>query len=268
MIDCNKFKKDFVAFLYGELQDSDKELLKSHIDTCPNCRRELEELKEIRKGADVLHADIEEAMASVDWESLPSQITEKVFEKEVGAPREFWLEKAARLLFQPRLRPVYAALLVGIVIGTLVTLMVFRTPVSIETKAGEFFAPKDFLEKVELEMARRETMDYLDKSQYLILDFIQAPSEESAEFWQGEFTSKRARDLLAKKKYINPQLDKFQMAKAKAICDQIELLFYELAQISVELSAEEIKKIQKMIEDKQILLKISILKKELEQSEV
>ena len=268
MIDCKKFKKDFVAFLYGELKKSERELLKVHLDTCPNCKRELEELKEVRKGADVFQEDIERAMASVDWETLPLQITENVFKEEVHAPRESWVEKVSSLLFQPRLRPVYAALLIGIVLGSLVTLMVFRTPIFIETKAGEFFAPPDFLEKVELEMARRETLDYLDKSQYLILDFIQTPSEKSAELWQSEFTSQRARDLLAKKKYINPQLDKFQMAKAKAICDQIEFLFYELAQISVELSAEEIRKIQKMIKERQILLKISILKKELELSEV
>jgi len=268
MIDCKKFKKDFVAFLYGELKKSERELLKVHLDACPNCKRELEELKEIRKGAYVFQADIEKAVASVDWETLPMQITENVFKEEARVPRGSWLKKFSSFLFQPRLRPVYAGLLIGIVLGSLVTLMVLRTPVSIETKAEEFFAPLDFLEKVELEMARRDTLDYLDKSQYLILDFIQTPSEKSAELWQSEFTSQRARDLLAKKKYINPQLDKFQMAKAKAICDQIEFLFYELAQISVELSAEEIRKIQKMIKERQILLKISILKKELELSEV
>jgi len=58
------------------------------------------------------------------------------------------------------------------------------------------------------------------------------------------------------------------MAKAKAICDQIEYLFYELMQISAELSEEEVSKIQNMIEEKKLLLKIKLLKKELEQSEV
>jgi hypothetical protein len=100
------------------------------------------------------------------------------------------------------------------------------------------------------------------------LDFIQSPSEKSAEFWQSEFASQKARGLLAKKKYISPQLDKFKMAKAKAICDQIEYLFYELVQISAQLSEEEVSKIQNMIEEKRLLLKIRLLKKELEQSEV
>ncbi|GAG06571.1 unnamed protein product, partial [marine sediment metagenome] len=109
MIDCKKFKKDFVAFLYGELKESERELLKAHLNVCPNCERELEELKEVRKGADVFQADIERAVASVDWEILPLQITENVFKEEARVPRESWLEKVSRLLFQPRLRPVYAA---------------------------------------------------------------------------------------------------------------------------------------------------------------
>jgi hypothetical protein len=58
------------------------------------------------------------------------------------------------------------------------------------------------------------------------------------------------------------------MLKAKMICDQIELLFYELSQISAKLSTEEIEKIQKFIGERQILLKIDLLKKELGKSEV
>lgn len=268
MRDCKRFKNDLVAFLYGELKEDKRKLLKGHFDTCSLCTSELERLEKVIKGADSLHEDIEEVMASVNWEALPAQITETVFEKEVYPHRESWTVKVSRLLLQPKLRPVYAGILVGLILGSLVTLMVFRTPLPTEIRAGEFYAPQDFLEKVELEMARRETLDFLDKSQYLLLDFIQSPAEKPAEIWQSEFTSRRARDLLTKKKYINPQFEKFQMAKAKAICDQIELLFYELSQISVGLSIEELKKIQEMIKEKQLLLKIKLLKEELKLKEI
>jgi hypothetical protein len=58
------------------------------------------------------------------------------------------------------------------------------------------------------------------------------------------------------------------MAKAKVICDQIELLFLELSQISDDLTGVEMKRIQSMIEDRRLLLKISLVEKELEESEV
>ncbi len=268
MIDCKKIKKDLVAFLYEELREDEKELMKAHLDACPDCRKELQHMKEVIKGADSLQEDIQKAMASVDWEELPSRITEAVFAKEAPLAREPWLAGISRFFFQPKLKPVYAALLIGVLLGSFITFIVFRAPLPREVEAGNFLVSQDFLENVELEMARRETLNYLEESQYLLLDFIQSPSEKSAEFWQSEFVSQKARGILAKKKYISPHLDKFKMAKAKAICDQIEYLFYELTQISTQLSEEEVSKIQNMIEEKKLLLKIKLLKKELEQSEV
>lgn len=257
-----------MAFLSGELRENERNLLQAHLDECPACQDELKELNAFLATADVLKEDIREAVESVDWETLPSRITDSVFRKEVPLRWESRLTRTSRFFFQPRLRPVYAALFLGIILGAVLTFVLFRPPQPAEVVTADYFVPQEFMQKVELEMARRETLDYLEKSEFLLLDFIQTPAEKSAELWQGEFVSLKARDLLAKKKYINPQLDNFQMAKAKAICDQIELLFYELSQISVQLSAAEIHKIQRMIEDRQILLKISLVKKELERTGV
>lgn len=268
MSECKKFKKDYVAFLSQELDEEKKKLLQSHLECCPGCKREMAQLQKFMKGAESLKMDIEQAMEAVDWDKLPRKITENVFKQEVSALKESWLERLSRFLFQPRLRPVYAGLLLGVLLGSLATYFILRAPQLKEARATKISVPLNFLESMELETARRETLDYLERSQYLLLDFVQSPSEKSAEFWQTEFASQKARDLLAKKKYIDPQLDKYQMAKAKIICDQIELLFYELSQISVKLSAEEIEKIQKFIGEKQILLKIDLLKKELGKSEV
>ena len=74
----------------------------------------------------------------------------------------------------------------------------------------------------------------------------------------------RARDLLQKKKYLNAQLERFQMSKAKAICDQIEMLFLELSQIDEELPAAEMGRIRDYVEGRQLLLKINLVKKELQ----
>lgn len=268
MRECKKYEKDLVAFLCGELQEDERERFASHIEKCAHCNRELQNIKEIIESADSLKPDIEKAMASVDWEVLPSKIAETSFKEPPYSPRKGWLERFLGFLFQPKLRPVYAGILLGVLIGSLATFMIFRFPFPKARRGEEFFIPQDFLERVELEMARRETLDYLDKSQYLLLDFVQSSPERGREFWRNEFVSEKARDLLSKKKYINPQLNKFQMAKAKEICDQIGFLFYELTQISDQLRAEDLKRIQRLIEEKQLLLKIKLLKRELQESEV
>jgi DNA polymerase/3'-5' exonuclease PolX len=76
--------------------------------------------------------------------------------------------------------------------------------------------------------------------------------------------SERARDLLQKKKYLNGQLERFQMAKAKVICDQIEMLFRELMEISEEMPGAELERIRGLVKERQLLLKINLVKKELQ----
>jgi hypothetical protein len=262
---CKKHEKDMVAFLYGELGEEERECFLSHLDVCSHCQREFQELKEMSEKANTL--DIQGAMDSVDWDSLPSKITDAIWEKSAQTSREGWLARLLKGMFQPKLRPVYAGVLLGVLIGSLATFLVFQGPFMREGVETRFLISHDFLERVDMEMARRETLDYLERSQYLLLDFVQY-SPQKEELLEPELAFRKASDLLSKKKYINPQLTKFQMAKAKEICDQIELLFYELTQMSDQLTREDVVRIQRLIEENQLLLKIRLLKRELKESEV
>ena len=261
-------KKSLVAFLYGELDKNEKERLEAHLESCPDCGEELKRIQEVCRIADTRKGDIEESLASIDWSGLSVRIANSVFKKDDSRLRDSWKEKISRVLLNPRLRPVYAGLFIGIVLGSFATFLIFGPKNLRIAREGEIVVSQEVLEKVELEMARRQAVDYLAESQYLLLDFVQSPPEESAEFWKSDFAARRAKDLLSRKKYMNPQLDKFQMVKAKAICDQIELLFFELIHLSDQLSLEELKKIQNLIQERQVLLKIKLVKKELEKSEV
>ncbi len=268
MKDCKIHTKDLVAFLYGELDACTREQIEKHLQSCEQCNHELSGLERIVKEADTLRPDIAKAMASIEWETVPNRIAEFVFDDQQAADSRSRFRNFFNALLQPHLKPVYAALCVGLFLGSIVTFLVVRMPFSDRAPREGFFATSEFLDRVEVEMARRETLDYLEKSQYVLLDFVQASSERSTEVWRQSLSSQRAKDLLTKKKYINPQLEKFRMAKAKEICDQIELLFFELTQLSGQLSDEDLTKIQNIIEDKQLLLKIKLLRRELEESEV
>ncbi len=257
-----------MAFLSGELAGEEKANFISHLDTCSDCQKELQDTEGVIKGADSLQADIDQAMALVDWEELPAKITETVFQEEKVPARKNWLAGFLGWMSQPRLRPVFAGILVGILIGSLATILVFQSPWEKKSDEPGFMVSQDFLDKLDLEVARRETLDYLEKSQYLLLDFVRYSPEGETELWKDEFAVSQARDLLSKKMYINPQLRKLRMAKAKAICDQIEFLFYELTQVKDDLTKEDLERIQRLIEEKQLLLKINLLKKELRESEV
>jgi hypothetical protein len=268
MKDCKKTKRNLVAYLYDELDDTEKKHVKTHLESCQECKDELLQLKEIYELADSLKPEMNSAMASMDWENLPTQIADGVFVREPSRVREHRRDGLWPFLFQPRFRLAYAGLLLGIMVGTVVTLLIFRSSPLQIAETGRINAPQGFYDMMELEIARRETIDYLERSEYLLLDFVQSSPEKSVEFWQSEYASQRTMDLLSKKKYIDSQLHKIKLAKAKVICDQIELLFFELMQISDELSAEGLEKIQRLIQERQLLLKIKLVRKELQKSEV
>jgi hypothetical protein len=139
---------------------------------------------------------------------------------------------------------------------------VLKTPGVRADRDGGYHASGEFLDRAEMEMARRNTLDYLEKSQYMLLDVFESADEGPVV--PAAVRTERARDLLQKKKYLNAQLETFQMAKAKAICDQIETLFLELSQIDDELPAAELGRIRSYVEERQLLLKINLVKKELQ----
>jgi hypothetical protein len=268
MSECETYRKELAAYIYGELSDMDQRDLESHLDGCPECRRELNLIKRVLNGADTLNPDLDRALQEVDWQALPDRLADRILDPRSrppsgrkAGPRRFWL--------QPGMRPVYAALALGVVLGVVLGAWIFRSPQPAPLSAGGgWVVPPAALESMDIEIARRSTLDYLDRSQYLLLDLVQASPEGASVFWNSDLASRQAKELLSKKKYIDQHLDSFHMLKAKAICDQIELLFLELTQISRRLTAAEMAELQNLVQERRLMLKIKLVKKELQESEV
>ena len=267
MNSCRKTRKALLTSLGSGGDGRNEDAMNKHLDDCPDCRRTAKDVRTILAGAESVREDLREVMARIDWDALPERIADAAFAQAKTAPKTASAVSFWRALFQPPYLPVVATLFVGIVLGAVATLLVLKPPVGRQTAENTYFISRDLMDRAELQLAKRETLDYLDKSQYLILDFVQSGPGQ-VRFAAGDQASLRLQDMLAKKRYINQHLDKIQMAKAQEICNQIEILLLELSQISEELTAREEAKIKDFIEQKQILLRIKLLRKELQESEV
>jgi hypothetical protein len=214
------------------------------------------------KETEAVRAEIRAAADAVDWDALPGIIADRA---QAGAPKTGRVPWAARLwegLAPLRMRPVLAGLLGGLIIGAAAMYFVLKAPGGRPGADNAYYASGEFLDRAELEMARRNTLDYLERSQYMLLDVFESADEGPVV--PASLRTERARDLLQKKKYLNAQLERLQMAKAKALCDQIEALFLELSQMDDDLAAAELGKIRGYVEERQLLLKINLVKKELQ----
>jgi hypothetical protein len=257
--------RELMDFIAGESGAEDREDLMSHLKNCPSCRVEESRLRKMLAATSAEREEARRVMETVDWEALAQRIADAAERRTVPA--------RARTEIRPGFfgwlrRPALAYLLVGLVLGGLGMFVVLRSGLMSPSPRMGYMASQDFLDKAELELARRATLTYLERSQYLLLDFAQAPPDQAAAVWQRDFASAQAADLLARKKYLDPQLGKVPMAKARAICDQIEVLFLELSQMSGQLDGAEWREIQERVEQSQLLLKINLVKKELESREI
>lgn len=225
-------------------------------------RAESDAVERLLRETEAVRSEIREAAATVDWEALPGLIADRAMAAggerrrvEAAQGRGAWLSAL-------RLRPVLAGLAAGLVVGAAAMYFALRAPGDRAGLDEAYYASGEFLDRAELEMARRNAVDYLEKSQYVLLDVFE--SSEQGPVVPAAVRQERARSLLQKKQYLNGQLERFQMAKAKAICDQIEMLFRELAQLDDDLPAAELGRIRDYVEERQLLLKINLVKKELQ----
>lgn len=221
----------------------------------PEVRAEAEAIERILGETDAVRAEIREAAASVNWDVLPAVIAGRALARNERAGRP-------TVLAVFRMKPALAGLLAGLVLGGAAMYLALRTSALRPARTGGYYASSEFLDRAELEMARRNAVDYLEKSQYMLHDVVESGGR--GQTVPASVRADRARDLLQRKKYLNAQLERFQMAKAKAICDQIEMLFLELSQLDTDLPAAELKRIQAVVAERQLFLKINLIKKELQ----
>jgi len=247
------------------MSERDREDIRRHLETCPACAEEVHTLEKLLESADSLGQEMKTALSGIDWDAQAEKIVTAVWDEK--ARPEIKTKRERGWLFAVRFRPVLAGLSLGILVGAAAMLVISKSGMLERPPVEAFFASGEFLSRVDQEIGRRETLDYLEKSQYVLLELAQTQTE-SGNCRLTEAAARETRELLSKKKYLNPQLEKARMANAKAICDQIELLFYELTQVSEDLTPVQCRGIQNMIEEKNMLLKIKLLKKELQESEV
>lgn len=257
---CPIRSEEGLAYLLGDLEEGRRTTVAEHLQACPDCRKEMAELRRVLEGADAVRDEIQEALRSVDWEALPGRVADYVYAHAEKPEKAAAVSRVRSWFLQAGLRPVAAGVALGLLVGALGMYLALRRPSSGPGGGQAFTASREFLDRAELEMARRETVDYLEKSQYVLWDVLGGTPDPA----RPGLGAARATELLSKKKYLNAQFERFQMAKAKAICDQIEVLFLELAQVSEELPEAELARIRALVQDRQLFLKINIVKKELQ----
>jgi len=248
-----------LAYFLQEIRGEKARKMEIHLRTCPVCQQELAILKAIITTGEEMKREIEMEMERVDWDELSRAIDRKVQEK-IGEVRSSGWQWSLLLRW-----PVVAGLVTGIILG-LITYHFVLGPKAEKLQASRTYQiPEAFLDRFDEELARREVLDYLEKSRLILLSMKQAAEEASPEAIS--LPRERIKDLLLRPKYFSSQLDSFRLAKARQILEEIDSLLLELALIEEKSTPEEALSLARLIDERRLLLKIQLLQQELEESE-
>ena len=229
---CKKYEEKIVLYLYGELNESDKAELESHVKECPACLEDLEYTKKVFKIVDA------------NKEIAPEANWEKCW-REIGAGTQVEPHKQKSFLFAPRWVYATAALLLVFVLGALI---------------GKywFFSPQESPLEPEVSQGSMNLAlnEYIDEIKPILIEYANYTSPE-----KGEETilidEKIVHSLLIQNLLLKDLIAKSDPSLIPFLED-LDIILKELSNIQKgdELTPSMIKE---LIHEREILFKIEIL---------
>jgi len=112
-------------------------------------------------------------------------------------------------------------------------------------------------------LAREGMISYLQQSQLLLTDLLNECAGEEMAPWQVQLYSRQAKELLLKKKYFQQSLPAGEWLRVRNVSERIDWLNYEILQLEEGRLCAQIDRLQRIMEEERLLLKIRMLERDL-----
>jgi predicted anti-sigma-YlaC factor YlaD len=250
---CRKIRPLLEWLAANELDDSRRQLAEAHLRACPACRRELNDWRSLLAAAAVPAAAAEAEIRAIDWDAVSGKILAGVEGQSV--PR-----RRPPAIFQ---FPFLAAAAVLIaVIGLGVFFWIHPSSAPLPARRDDRLSAAA-MARLQSGLARQEAVSYLQQSQLMLTDLLTDCANEEIAPWEIRLYSRQAKQLLLKKKYFQPYLSETAWAKVRSVSERIDWLNYEILQLDERQLCGQIGRLQKIMEDERLLLKIRLAEKDL-----
>jgi hypothetical protein len=236
-----------------ELEGDRRRQAEEHLRECPACRRELAAWRSLLEAAARPAAAAAAELHAVDWDAVTDAIMSGIGRRP--APR-----RRSAPAFSLVLMAAAAALIVVVGLGVF-----FRI------RAGSAADPRDgggrlsaaAVTNLRSGMAREEVISYLQQSQLMLTDLLNDCASAEAAPWEIRLYSRQAKELLLKKKYFQASLPALEWLKVRSVSERIDWLNYEILQLEGDRFCSQINRLQQIMENEKLLLKIRLLERDL-----
>ncbi len=236
-----------------ELEGARRQLAEEHVRACPECRRELADWRSLLAVSSGPDAETVAELQAIDWDGVTAKIMAGIDARPAPGRR------AAPVLS-------FAFLAAAAVLLVIVGLGVFFW-----TRTGSMSIPFDgngrlsasAATRLQSGLAREEVISYLQQSQLMLTDLLSDCTSDEVAPWQVRLYSQKAKELLLKKKYFQQSLPAVEWLKVKNVSERIDWLNYEILQLEDRQLCGQISRLQRIMENENLLLKIRLLERDL-----
>lgn len=249
---CREFLPLLEWLAADELDDDRRRPVEAHVAGCPACRRELAAWRSLLAAAAMPAAGMEAEMQAIDWRAVTARAV-------AGSEKRRAPRPAARP-FSIAL-PAAAALLAAVVGLGLFFLARPRAVVPPGRDGGRLSAAA--ATRLQSGLAREEVVSYLQQSQLMFTDLLKDCASEEVAPWEIRLYSRQAKELLLKKKYFQQNLPAVEWLKVRSVSERIDWVNYEILQLEDRQLCSQINRLQRIMENEKLLLKIRLLERDL-----
>ena len=223
----------------------------AHLESCDDCRRDHAAARALLEA--VAQHPARRAEPGLALSALARRVEARVAGPPPARPRR-WIWAMAGL--------GAAAALLGIV-ARLVTPV--RTPVSPRPAAKEAFVSAEALQRLERTAARQRAARYLNEAQDVLMTLtaMRPDCERRPRRVDIADEVERSRELLARRALL-VEVDHEEIASARPVLDDVELVLREVASLSACARAGEIETLKRRLDRRRLLMKIRLMSRELE----
>jgi hypothetical protein len=256
----DKKREKLIEALSIEQQDSLKKGNTAFPGNGDSIGQNLSELKKVQDYLYQIKDDIHNEASQINWEKYALEIIRKAKIKDVSSKsttKEFsnWFFKAPYKLG-------FAA--VSIIAFGLIFLFLMKRN---DPMNEQPIIQANSVENMENTLAKNETVEYLRQSGIVLSSVANMPTRGFNNDALKQ-NADQAKSLLLKKKYINRNLNNYELSNAQSICNQVEYLLYDISQLKNSSDTDSLNSLKTIIQDKKIMLKIKLVQSEITNKEV
>jgi hypothetical protein len=255
MNDCKSIRELLVLYSENELDAVQRAAVARHLPDCAGCRGELDSIGQVRE----MLAEPELFAPEPDyaWQILPATLAARA--KNVPADGQTFTVKRSSLAW------TFAMAATLVLSVGLVWRAHLQTPTPEPVAGRQSVAPGNdaFLKRLQTAYVREETSKYLVECQDLLLNVVRAEQNCAGDKYDVSLEVVRARELLQRKRLLDPELDAPEVARARDLCDDLESFLVHLSTAEQCETSIGLQNMESFIQRQQLLLRINVLQSEL-----